>query len=280
MPPADTDRILKAAFGFLRSPKRKPTVADKIRFLIDSTRDRLKFDSSMQIVTTEQERAAILGSLEQVEANLTESANVRALKVMLPKIERLLRSPLLRADENMDRQAALDTLQAAIARAEEALPKATTDERAIERFREFLEETKIWKLAAAEVEPLANPVLLCKDILRKANTLMTRIPDLFAPKRHVTHFKTAPPVVPPAAEDGTTRTKGNQTVANETATNATTANETPTNQNETNQTVANETAATETNDAATGGVAGKAANGREEKEATAQEEDSDAADNL
>jgi hypothetical protein len=115
---------------------------------------------------------------------------------MLPKLEIRLRSPVLRADEHRERQIALDTLQLAIERAAEALPQATTDERAIERFQEYFDLTKLWKLVAEEVEPHANPVILCKDILRRANTLMARIPELFAAKRRVTHFKTAPPVTP------------------------------------------------------------------------------------
>jgi hypothetical protein len=112
---------------------------------------------------------------------------------------------------------ALDTLQLAIERAAEALPQATTDERAIERFQEYFDLTKLWKLVAEDVEPHANPVILCKDILRRANTLMSRIPELFAAKRRVTHFKTAPPVAPPpeGAKDKTDATAASNESGNE-----------------------------------------------------------------
>jgi hypothetical protein len=70
---------------------------------------------------------------------------------MLPRVETHLRSPLLRADEHRDRKAAIEALQTTIDRAQEAIPKATTDERAIERLTEYFELTKIWKIVAEEV---------------------------------------------------------------------------------------------------------------------------------
>jgi alkylation response protein AidB-like acyl-CoA dehydrogenase len=88
---------------------------------------------------------------------------VHPLKVLLLRIETRRRSPLLRADEHRDRRVATETLQAAIDRAAEALPKATTDEKAIERFTEDFELTTIWKVAAEEVKPLSNPVTLWKE---------------------------------------------------------------------------------------------------------------------
>jgi hypothetical protein len=221
--PPHADPLLRAALSQLRSSKNKPSVLERLLLVLASTRERLLYDSSMQIVTSPEERAALLSFLGEVETNISAASGVRALKVMLPRVEIALRSPLLRADEHRERKAAVDTLQAAIDRAQEALPKATTDERAIERFVEWFELTKLWKQAAEEVEPLTNPVILCRDIVRRANTLMSRIPELFAPKRRVTHFKTAPPA-PEVKQSASEKQEGEPT--EQTATEAAQVDET------------------------------------------------------
>jgi hypothetical protein len=216
--PAGADAALRAAVAQARVQRGKVGIADQVAIVVSTSRDRLNYDACLRIVTSAEERASLFSFIGEVEANAT-GAGVRALKILLPKAERRLRRPLLRADELREREAALQTLQAAIGKAEAALPKATTDERAIERFREFFELTKLWRLAAAEVEPLGDPVILCRDILRKANTIAERVAELFAPKRRVTHFRTAPPAPEPearkggageGARDGETETTANQ----------------------------------------------------------------------
>ena len=201
----DQLRVVRAAMSFLKGPKNKQTSQDKLELLVKTMRRRLKYDSDMQVVTTPEEREQLVEFLDEVEKNVTSSTNPRTIKLILPRVEMKLRSPVLRADERKDRQSAIASLEAAIERVEEALPKATTDERAIERFVEFFELTKLWKQVAESVDPLENPVITCKDIIRRANTLVNRIPDLFAPKRHVTHFRTPPPITPrlEAAENAT-----------------------------------------------------------------------------
>ena len=209
----DELRAVRAAVTFFKSPKSKQTNSDKVKYLVESMRQRLKYDSDMQVVTTPEERIQLTEFLSEVEKNATESTNPRTLKLLLPRIEMKLRSPLLRADERKDRPSAIASLEVAIERAEEALPKATTDERAIERFTEFFELTKLWKQVAADVDPLTNPVITCKDIIRRANTLVNRIPDLFAPKRHVTHFRQPPPITPapePEPESETNAAKSDE----------------------------------------------------------------------
>ena len=199
---------------------KKPAVAKKLLWNIYETLYRIKYDSHFRYVTSDEERANLTKYLYEVIDTLPSlQGNLKQVKSTISNVERKLRTCLLRADEHRERPGAIALLEIAIEKAEEAIPKATTDEKAIERFTEFFNITQIWKQVAENVEPYMDPVILCKDIYRRANTLMNRIPELFGPKRHVTHFRTAPPAAEPekAAKEAETPDSGSEE-SNETST--------------------------------------------------------------
>lgn len=214
--PSAQDKIASKVIQDLKKNLKKPTIAQKLLVMIYETLNRLKYESDYQIVTTIDQRINTFNFLTEISSNLsTIGKNPKDIKAAHNRVEFKLRSELLRANERKERPGALASLQIAIDQAEEALPTATTDETAIQRFVEYFNITKIWKQVAEEVDPLQNPVILSQDIYRRANTLVGKIPSLFGPKRHVTHFKTAPPYTP-EPEKPKNDEKVNQTETNET----------------------------------------------------------------
>lgn len=206
--PSKLTRNITSAIKQIIESKKKPTLSNRLQLLIYNTIYRIKYDSYYNIVTTAEERDNLLKFLEQSKVNMTRETNVRLFKELLGRVEMRLRGPNLRADELHERKASIDALKIAISKAEEALPQATTDEGAIKRFFDFYNFTKLWCEAAESqtFEPLTNPIILSKDIYRKANTLLMRISELFGAKRLVTHFNTPPP-----SEKSKTTDKHNQT---------------------------------------------------------------------
>lgn len=214
--PSKNEKIVSNAIQDLKKNLKKPTIAQRLLVLIYETLHRIKYDSDYQYVTTIDQRINTSKFLTEICSNLsTIGKNPKDIKSTHNRVEFKLRGELLRANERKERPGALSSLQIAIEKAEEAIPTATTDETAIQRFVEYFNITKIWKQVAEEVDPLQNPVILSQDIYRRANTLMGKIPSLFGPKRHVTHFRTAPPITP-EPEKPKESEKVNQTETNET----------------------------------------------------------------
>ncbi|KAH0786609.1 dnaK protein [Histomonas meleagridis] len=203
--PHKAGRVVSTALSKIKESRKNPSLANRLQVLVFTTLDKLLYDPYMEMVTTPEERDSLVSFLEEVKLNMTSETNVRAYRDLISRTELRLRGPILRANELEDRQLAIETLQAAIEKAEEMLPKATTDEAAIKSFRDFYNFTKIWCEASASQnsEPLSNPIILSKDIYRRANKLVARIPELFARKRHVPHFRTAPPEPPQAQKKDT-----------------------------------------------------------------------------
>lgn len=192
--PRDSTKIVQRAISTSKNAKKG--ILHEIEAIVLDTLCRLKYDSSLYVVTTRRERANLEEYLNEVQNNITEVKTVKAGRALLTALNNKLRAPILRADERLERPIALEGLQIAIDQATEALSRATTDEGTIAKFKEYYDITVIWKEVAREVPLLATPVILCKDIVRRTNTLINRIPELFGPKKKVLHLRTAPPITP------------------------------------------------------------------------------------
>lgn len=217
--PHKQSKIVSQAIIDLKKQLKKPTIAQRLIVMLYETLNRVKYEADYQVVTTIDQRLNTSKFLTEVCSNLSSiGKNPKEIKATHNKVEFKLRGELLRANERKERPGALASLQIAIEKAEEAIPTATTDETAIQRFVEYFNITKIWKQVAEEVDPLQNPVITAQDIYRRANTLMGKIPSLFGPKRHVTHFRTAPPYTPEpekANYDNVNQTETNETKLNQ-----------------------------------------------------------------
>lgn len=219
--PSKQISVIFSAVNQIKESRNKPTLSNRIQLLIYNAIYRIKYDPFYDIVTTPEEREKLLSFLEESKVNMKKETNVRLFKKLLGKVEMHLRSPNLRADELEERKASIDVLKIAIKKAEEALPQATTDEGAIKNFFNFYNFTKLWCEAAESqtLDPLTNPIILSKDIYRKANTLLSRISELFGAKRLVTHFNTPPPVDYSKQENKTNQTENSTSTNNNTQNN-------------------------------------------------------------
>jgi len=200
LPPVHSPTIVSESIQYIKAKGKKITpYQELIAYYVDALEKSI-YDSDYEYVTPNEERKQISLYLQEIASSFNSKLNKSTISKLFSSLKMKVRGPIMRTDERKERPNSITLLKSSIFKAEEELPKATTDEVTVQKFKEYLESTKQWLESASKTERYSNPIITCQDIVRRANTLMKKISDLYGPAKTVTHFRTAPPITPPPEE--------------------------------------------------------------------------------
>ena len=212
--PQESENIIAEVINS-KTQKIKRTKFDKIKDELlnnlNIAEERIKYDYQLSLVTTLEERLSLLSFISSTRKNYTkilltvsnltneknQSTISRKRKIASKKLYSLMtllklkmRSPFLKADERYERPLALEIVDKAIKQAGIEISNATTDIDTIKKFADYVNNLNSAKNNAEKLNdnPYETPIILSKDLIRRANNVYTRIPELYGPKRTTTHF--------------------------------------------------------------------------------------------
>ncbi|OHS98693.1 hypothetical protein TRFO_08659 [Tritrichomonas foetus] len=165
-------------------------------FIIDS-REKALYDEDFQSVTTEEERKEMIERLEEERTKvdcttlITESAEEldRRLQGLKDRYEK----PIQRLDELVHRPLQLQKLYSVLERADEAVPEAKCDNETLEKFHQYVNETRELIHNVTHQNLLEQPCFTIKDMKDREKELLKKIPELKRPpkKSNVINFSTS-----------------------------------------------------------------------------------------
>ena len=150
----------------------------ELETLLIEAKEKLLFDSTVAIVCEKEE---IEESLKFVEDNfaLLATAKKKKLKKMNTFASLRLGQIIQKAEEFKERPFAAATLQDAIDHIESRIPFSTSDEGIVQQIRESVESAKEYLKKATSIDRYSSPIIFCKDLRRRAETLLSKETDLF-----------------------------------------------------------------------------------------------------
>lgn len=154
----------------------------KIEAFIIDTREKAEFDPEFATVTTPEERKEIIERLEKErsEIDCTTLVNETAedLEKRLDALEKQFEKPLQRLDEMLHRPVQLNKLKSVLEKAEATIPEAKCDNETLDKFKEYVNETKNLIAKVTNIGPLDQPEFLVKDMKDRETELLKKIPEV------------------------------------------------------------------------------------------------------
>ena len=154
----------------------------ELEMLLSEAKDKLLHDATVSIVVTKDEIEKNLRFIDECFINMS-LVKRKKLKNMNAFAALRLGQLLLRAEEYKERPFAVEALQDSIKHLESRIPYATSDETIVQQVRDSIENAKEYLNKAISIDIHSTPVILCKDLRRKAETLMKKESDLFTGSR-------------------------------------------------------------------------------------------------
>ena len=154
----------------------------ELEMLISEAKDKLLHDATISIVVTKDEIEKNLGFIDECYANIS-LVKRKKLRSMHAFAALRLGQLILRADEFKERPFAAEALQDSIKHLESRIPFATSDDSIVQQVRDSIENAKEYLNKAISIDIHSTPVILCKDLRRKAETLLRKESDLFTGSR-------------------------------------------------------------------------------------------------
>lgn len=145
--------------------------------------DKITFDPDMGYVITKEEMVDSLNFISETRQSMANLTKKRRLTKLLNSAQLRLSEFVVRAEEHKERPSAAETLKKAIEHIEHRIPSATSDDATINSVKDFIQSSKDYMKMAMEIDRYSTPVILAKDLRRRAENVMKKETDLFAGKR-------------------------------------------------------------------------------------------------
>lgn len=158
------------------------TARSELEMFLADVEERLLYDSDAAYVVKPEEQSSALSYINECRVNMT-TMKTKRLRKLLSSSQLKLNEFLIRSDERKERPFAAESLQQAIDHIEKRIPDATSDDTTVNSVKDFIQNAKDYMKMALEVDRYSTPVILAKDLRRKAESVMKKETDLFAGKR-------------------------------------------------------------------------------------------------
>lgn len=180
------EAFLSALIAAAQERRRHDAAAHKIEaFIIDLT-DKIEYDSEFKLVTTEEERNAIMQLLQRERMAVDFSASrvsANDLEKRLDKIKEKISDALVRYDEYKGRIPAVMKLNATLLKGEKELANAKCDESTKENFKNLMNECAELIKDVLAIKPDEHPRILVNDIKEKEKQVTRMFTSLRMPPR-------------------------------------------------------------------------------------------------